>query len=289
MAGKKKMQKSTGCLIKQLPSGLLVEAADRAIKINPMNAPVGNFQPEHLAVLTSKYWYGGKKKVKLTVGFMENTTQALRSKILLYMNKWGQYGDIDFVEASDPQVRISRGRGGYWSYLGTDIMSVPKNEPTMNLEGFVLSTPDSEYERVVCHEAGHTLGCPHEHMRDDIINLLDYNKTIAYFMQSQGWSRQEVINQVLTPLEERSLIGTPRADETSIMTYQLPGSITRSGKPILGGHTINATDQAFIAKVYPKTVVPVEPPVTSGSEIIIRIKDAASISIDGYEVKKRAS
>ena len=57
--------------------------------------------------------------------------------------------------------------------------------------------------------------------------------------------------QVLTPLEERSIFGTP-ADQDSIMCYQLPGSITRDGQPILGGTDINRLDYAFCGRIYPR-------------------------------------
>lgn len=60
-----------------------------------------------------------------------------------------------------------------------------------------------------------------------------------------------VNQQVLTPLSNMSIFGTP-ADQTSIMCYQLPGSITRDGRPITGGVDINATDYAFAGRIYPK-------------------------------------
>jgi hypothetical protein len=56
--------------------------------------------------------------------------------------------------------------------------------------------------------------------------------------------------QVLTSLDQNSIIGTP-PDQTSIMCYQLPGSITVDGDPILGGIDINSTDAAFAARIYP--------------------------------------
>jgi hypothetical protein len=48
-------------------------------------------------------------------------------------------------------------------------------------------------------------------------------------------------------------MGTP-ADQTSIMCYQLPGSITKDGQPIVGGTDIDQTNYAFAGKIYPKTV-----------------------------------
>jgi hypothetical protein len=130
----------------------------------------------------------------------------------------------------------------------------------MNLQGFTLNTPDSEYRRVVFHETGHTMGFPHEHMRKELVERLDVSATINYFRKTQGWSAQEVREQVLTPVPESELIATEHADEESIMCYQLPASITKDGKPITGGDVINARDAAFVAKIYPKAII-VTPPV----------------------------
>src|SRR5262249_58930908 len=135
--------------------------------------------------------------------------------------------------------------------LGTDVLLIKRNRPTMNLEAFTMTTPDSEFFRVVRHETGHTLGFPHEHMRKAIIDRLDREKVIADFMRTQGWTRQEVIDQVLTPLEEASVLGTPLADETSIMCYQIDGGLTTDGQPVEGGTDINDLDYEFAASVYP--------------------------------------
>lgn len=249
------------CTPKSLPSRLLVKAAEVASKINPVNSPLftafaqagADFQvlePQRIAVLTSKYW--GARPRKLTVSFMETTPADLRARIISHMNAWIKTGGVSFVETSGTgQVRISRGGGGYYSYLGTDILLIPKNRQTMNLQGFTMNTPESEYKRVVRHETGHTLGCPHEHMRQALVARIDPQKAYAYFLRTQGWDKKTVDAQVLTPLDERSLMATP-PDQTSIMCYQLPGSITRDGKPILGGTDINATDYAFVGKIYPK-------------------------------------
>ncbi len=64
-------------------------------------------------------------------------------------------------------------------------------------------------------------------------------------------TRFVVDQQVLTPLDERSIMLTP-TDQDSIMCYQLPGSITIDGRPIRGGLDINPTDYAFAGRIYPK-------------------------------------
>jgi hypothetical protein len=253
------------CSIKFLPKERQVEAANNAIAINPANAPAHALpffafgdappKPVHLAVLTAKYW--GSGGVRLTVGFLDNPAADLRARILSHMNAWGEFCNVQFTEtATDPEVRIARTPGdGYWSYLGTDVKLIPAGEPTMNLDSFSMDqTPDSEFHRVVRHETGHTLGFPHEHLRREVVDRIDREKAIAYFMQTQGWPRDMVIAQVLTPLDEVSIIGTPDADTDSIMCYPLPAAIMQDGVAVAGGADIDAQDAQFVSKLYPKTL-----------------------------------
>jgi len=114
-----------------------------------------------------------------------------------------------------------------------------------------MDTFESEFHRVVRHETGHTLGFPHEHMRRALVNKIDRKKAIAYFKRMDGWSEQETIDQVLTPIEESAIRGTI-ADPKSIMCYQIPGSITKNGKPIVGGLDIDESDYRFTGQIYPK-------------------------------------
>ncbi|MDE1177328.1 MAG: M12 family metallopeptidase [Edaphobacter sp.] len=255
------------CIPKHLAQELLVKAAKTASAINPLNhAPIERLSnlmpgfvptPERIAVVTTKYW--GIKGVKLTVGFMDNAPTDLQKHLLLHMNAWAKTANVSFVPSkTDPQVRIARtggADGGYWSYVGTDILHIPKKQQTMNLEAFTMNTPESEFHRVVRHETGHTLGFPHEHMRRALVAKIDPEKAIAYFMQTQGWSEEEVRQQVLTPIEESTLRGT-RVDAKSIMCYQIPGSLTKNGQPIVGGLDIDATDYAFAGDIYPKAKTP---------------------------------
>jgi hypothetical protein len=249
-----------GCAVKSLPRRLVLNAARTAMRINPVNAPqsapVGAgadfkiMNPLQIAVLTSKYW--GPSPRRLTVSFMESTPDDLRARILSHMNAWTQTACISFVETSETgDVRISRAGAGYWSYLGTDILHIPKNRPTMNLQGFTMSTPESEYHRVVRHETGHTLGFPHEHMRKELVARIDPQAAYRYFLATQGWVKDVVDAQVLTPLDDASIMGTP-PDQESIMCYQLPASITKDHLPIIGGIDINATDFEFAGRIYPK-------------------------------------
>ena len=250
------------CAIKLLPRSQWVEAARRAISINPANAPMAHMlhlgtaaaviTPERLAIVTSKYW--GAAGVHLTVSFLDNPAEDLRARILEHMNAWGVYANVQFSEVdSNGQVRIARLVGdGYWSYLGTDVLAIPTSEPTMNLDSFTMDTPNSEFVRVIRHETGHTLGFPHEHLRSEIVNLVDRDEAIKYFRNTQGWPPDVTIAQVLTPLESLGLIATATPDQDSIMCYWLPAEIMMNHIEVRGGTDINARDGKFAGSIYRK-------------------------------------
>ncbi|HJU56582.1 MAG TPA: CHAT domain-containing protein [Pyrinomonadaceae bacterium] len=254
------------CRPKSLPLDKLVAAERRALEVNPENAlerrmvtrtPTGRRGgPRRIAVVIARKWPASG--VRLSVSFLDNPSAALRSRILLHMNAWGEHANVRFAETQGVgKVRIARldsppDMAGYWSYVGTEILDAEEDEPTLNLEGFTMRVSEAEFRRVVRHEAGHTLGFDHEHMRSDLVKRIDRKKAFAYFDRTEGWTPEEVEEQVLTPLAKKSIMGTKESDPLSIMCYQLPGAIMKDGKPIPGGLDINQNDFAFAKIIYPK-------------------------------------
>jgi|JI10StandDraft_1071094.scaffolds.fasta_scaffold161176_1 hypothetical protein len=256
----------TTCTPKSLPKAKLHAAAAHAFSQNPSNrfpiekllrlVPGFTPTPDAIAVVRGKYW--GKRAVRLSVSFLDTAPLALRRRIVEHMNAWQRRADVQFTLADrDGDVRIARlddaAQGGYWSYVGTDILAIDADQPTLNLEGFTMATPEAEFRRVVRHEAGHTLGFVHEHMRSELVARIDREKAFKYFKLTQGWSREEVEAQVLTPIENGSLLGNPDPDPDSVMCYQLPPEILEAGtSPILGGADITDSDHLWAGKLYPK-------------------------------------
>jgi hypothetical protein len=254
------------CRPKSLPLEKLVAAERRAIELNPENAlesrtlartPIGRRGGERrIVVVVARKW--SATGVRLSVSFLDNPSVALRTRILKHMNAWGEHANVLFSETTGVgKVRIARfdsppDMSGYWSYIGTEILEIDDEEPTFNLDSFTMRTSEAEFRRVVRHEAGHTLGFDHEHMRSDIVKRIDRAKAFAFYDKDQGWTRKEVEEQVLTPLAKKSIMGTKEADPLSIMCYQLPASIMKDRKPVPGGLDINTNDFAFAKKLYPK-------------------------------------
>ena len=185
---------------------------------------------------------------------MDNPSAALRSRILLHMNAWGKAANVVFSGAEGiGQVRIAPGPSGGVGRLlvaiGTEILEIPEDEPTLNLEGFTMRTSEGEYRRVVRHEAG-TRWVWHEHMRSDIVKRIDRAKAIKYFDCTESWSAEDVEEQVLTPLSKKSLMARRRATVYHVLSA--PGSIMKDGKAVPGGLDINPQDAAFATSLYPK-------------------------------------
>ena len=208
---------------------------------------------ERGAVLADAKWPKGSQ---IKISFLDGDS-GLQTRVKAVAEQWITRTDADltFTWLNDPgagDIRISFARKGSWSLLGRYAQSrTDKSEPTMNFGWLTPTTNDLEYSRVVLHEFGHTLGCIHEHERPDNGIPWDKPKVYAYYKQTDGWSKEEVDEQVFSKYDI-SQIRTNKLDKKSIMMYPVPETLSKGDFSIGWNNGLSDADKKFIAKLYPK-------------------------------------
>lgn len=252
------------CIMYELPPERRAEADALAVSIRAENRQVVprnvGGQPR-AAVVVSKYW--GTEGVDLTVGFLESVSTTTKDNILRWMNDWGAHGKVEFRWSQDnPKVRITLARGSNNAAVGTDLLLVPWDQPTMSL------VPDMNLKQYVWHETMHHLGMyPHGHQLRGVVEDIDPEKAYAFYGSVYHYSRGIVDGNVLeTSIPDSHLYQTV-PDRNSISSYLIPDEILRPGaQPIHGGRFITPTDAQMIATIYPKSPTPPAPSAITTKE-----------------------
>lgn len=239
------------CMERKLSDDQKIKAARLAIMENPENgnesANSGNIENLEMALEVGKKWRNGRI---LRVRFLDGVP-FVHEKVKNYANQWSRFANIKFVfgNDSDAEVRISFKHEGYWSYVGTDNLTIAKNEATMNFEGFNEQTEESEFSRVVLHEFGHLIGVSHEQSSPAANIPWDIPAVYEHY-RVRGWSKQDVDHNVLAkmPFQGTSF---SRYDPLSIMQYPVPNELTIGDFEIGWNTTLSELDKQFIGRMYP--------------------------------------
>lgn len=205
---------------------------------------------QQAVMLFRKKWRNGKI---LRVFFMDGEPEVQR-KVEEMAHTWSRYANIrfKFVDDPDAEIRISFTQPGSWSYIGTDALSIPKSQPTMNFGWLTPSSPDSEYRRVVVHEFGHALSLVHEHQNPD--KGIPWNKPAVYDYYSgppNNWTKEQVDNNLFKTYDKDQTQYT-KFDPKSIMLYPIPNEFTIGDFEVGWNKKLSKTDKQFIAEKYPK-------------------------------------
>ncbi len=213
--------------------------------------------------LKNKFWTPGQT---IKVLFLNGST-TLQNRVFAAAEEWEKHANINFVKVTSgtAEVRINFGAGGYWSYIGKDLVYVSAAQPTMNLQ-FTDNVSETELKRVTVHEFGHTLGLRHE-QQQPLANI-PWNTTAVYAYYAQmGWSQQMVNDNVLNKNTAESSQHTD-FDASSIMQYPVPASLTTNGYSIGWNTVLSATDKEFIGKAYTSQRIKVRHAATGYSQNI---------------------
>ena len=214
--------------------------------------PLGprSFGVMRAAVERLKLWENGRT---LRVVFLDGDP-AVQTKVAEIAKEWEQVAHLtlDFVTSGAAEIRISfLDQGFSWSTVGTDALTVPSTEATMNYGWLEPDTSLREYQRVVRHEFGHALGMIHEHQNPDAQTKIPWDrpKVYAHYAQ-QGWSQADVDSNIFAVYDEDDTNFTT-FDPTSIMQYAVPDSLTVGSYAIGWNTELSRMDRDFMRAQYP--------------------------------------
>ena len=189
--------------------------------------------------------------------------QAIRAKVRRYAQDWTRYANLRFVfcDSCDAEIRVGFSDPGSWSYVGSDALGIPPDEPTVNFGWLTSSTPENEARRIVLHEFGHVLGLVEEHTNPNAVIPWDTGAVYRYYTGTQGWTRDQVQNLIF----RHQRLGAYRPfDPKSVMMFPIPSGLT-GGRLVVGSNdSLSASDKALAAQLYPRADAGSPPRDTSG-------------------------
>ena len=220
----------------------------------PVKLPPGlSATRARLIIITASKWMNGST---LTYGFYNGPTiqkDAARAAFA----EWKALGiGLSFSEVTmvtSAQIRIAFGQAdGSWSYIGTDCLTIPNSQPTMNF-GWDLTT---EYgHSTALHEIGHALGFPHEH-QNPFAGII-WNETAVYASLGgppNNWSRDQTFQNILEKIVADTVQGS-KWDPNSVMHYEFEAGMIlkptkyKNGLKPKGG--LSARDKKWAKSFYP--------------------------------------
>jgi hypothetical protein len=198
-----------------------------------------------------KLWENGRR---IRCRFLDGVPEV-QARVEAIAHEWEEHANLrlEFVRSGPAEVRISFAEKGFsWSTMGTDALTVPANEATMNYGWLERSTPLREYQRVVRHEFGHALGMIHEHQNPAAQGQIPWDKpkVYAYYAQ-QGWTKEDVDFNIFEVYAEDAT-NHSRFDPASIMQYAVPDSLTVGSFAIGWNSDFSPIDIAYMRQQYPK-------------------------------------
>jgi len=221
---------------------------DAAIKENRNNAKSVKQGTRHKRSVGthSKFWDNGRT---LTIAFMEPLPDELGYRVEKIIRRWDPHHSLalDFVKNRAGDIRIQLGGNRNESYLGTDALAAPPDQPTL----LISTKPDHwSFECTLLHEFGHALGLQHEHLHPHARIPWNKEKVYHHYQTTQGWSKTD-IELNLFKIENNPDTQIGPYDKKSIMHYRIPNELTHGNWQVGDNLKISEQDKINIRKIYP--------------------------------------
>lgn len=206
--------------------------------------------PTRAAFQIAKLWPNGSV---LRIRFIDGTA-AQQALVKKHAVQWTEHANLkfEFGSAANSQIRIAFKDDGAWSYIGTDALGIPADQPTMNF-GW-------QDEGVILHEFGHMIGMIHEHQNPND-NPIKWNKPVVNATLSgppNFWSQQTIDHNMYAQYDVNQINGS-KLDPQSVMLYSFPATWTLDGFHTDPNETLSATDKEFAQRVYKRPLQPAVP------------------------------
>lgn len=236
-------------------------ADERAVQLSTGRAAAGQ------RAVGEKLWVAGQV---ITIRFLDGD-EDLRAFTREYAAEWLEYANLKFmwVESGyDAMVRISFAGSSSWSYIGTDVLLIGSDYPTMNIDTVRMRASLRGNERdaryLVLHEFGHTLGLQHEqhHPLADI--PWNRDEMYRYHMNEIGWTRAEVDRTYF--LQWPVTAPHTAYDAKSIMHYPVERRFTIGKYEAAINQDLSEHDKEFAQRAYPQTALPNIVPIIKTDE-----------------------
>lgn len=180
-------------------------------------------------------------------------------KVEAAIQEWTWYANVVFHQAAsaqDSNVRIRFDpEDGSWSYVGRQCDHIDIKAATMNLAWLDKFSPLTANERaVILHEFGHTLGLLHEHQSPAHggFAVTNVQAAIELYSKTQGWSTQQIYDQVINVYKMSDVSNFSQVDTTSIMHYPQPKELTGLAEDIPYNSKLSRFDKAYMMLQYPR-------------------------------------